>query len=218
VVTADYPVVADAFTGYLVFAALVGLYFAPTIVARERKVPNFGSIAVIYVFLGWTLVGWVVALAMAFRSVPPGTAPTATSAAVTRKCRHCGRSMDREATVCPHCGSESSPWIRHAGFWWAKASTSDRWQWLDETARIFRWYPEGTPSNPSETTDQTPSRALDPTVISPPGADPPLQIEQQATSPATTTSAELERLAELHARGVLNDEEFQQAKQQVLRG
>ena len=30
-------------------------------------------------------------------------------------------------------------------------------------------------------------------------------------------SAELERLADLHARGVLTDEEFQQAKQQVLR-
>jgi hypothetical protein len=55
-------------------------------------------------------------------------------------------------------------------------------------------------------------------VISPPGTDPPLQIEQQATSPATTPSAELEQLAELHARGVLSDEEFQQAKQQVLRG
>ena len=187
--------------------------------AHERKVPNFGSIAVINLFLGWTLIGWVVALAMAFRSVPPGTASTARSAAVTRSCPNCLRSMDREATICPHCRSESPPWIRHAGFWWAEATTSDRWQWLDESTRVFRWYPEGTPSSPSAT-DQSPSLALDPAVISPPGTDPPTQIEGQGavqTVLPPSTSAELERLAELHARGVLSDEEFQQAKQQVLR-
>jgi hypothetical protein len=55
-------------------AALVGLllvlalYFAPTIVAIARKVDHQGSVAVINVFLGWTLVGWVVALAMACRT------------------------------------------------------------------------------------------------------------------------------------------------------
>ena len=45
-------------------------YFVPTIVAVIRKVPNIGSIVVINLFLGWTLVGWVVALAMAARTVP----------------------------------------------------------------------------------------------------------------------------------------------------
>jgi hypothetical protein len=34
-------------------------------------------------------------------------------------------------------------------------------------------------------------------------------------SPAT--AAEIERLADLHARGILSDDEFQQAKQNVLR-
>ena len=52
---------------WLVFLA----YFLPVILAWIRKVPNTGSIAVINVFLGWTFVGWVVALAMACRSVPP---------------------------------------------------------------------------------------------------------------------------------------------------
>jgi hypothetical protein len=52
---------------------LVALYFAPTIVALSRKVTNRGSVAVINVFLGWTMVGWVVALAMASRtSTLPG--------------------------------------------------------------------------------------------------------------------------------------------------
>ena len=56
-----------------VFIALVLLYFVPTIVALMRKVPNQGSIAVINIFLGWTVIGWVVALAMAARSVPVTT-------------------------------------------------------------------------------------------------------------------------------------------------
>ena len=81
--------------------------------------------------------------------------------------------------VCPHCSSvsdavDSSRWLLVV-----QAQTSDRWQWLDEKANIFRWYPEGTPSNPSATTDQTPSRALDPAVISPPGTEPPIPIERQ---------------------------------------
>jgi len=47
---------------------VVGAYFLPTIVAIARKVTNQGSVAVINFFLGWTLVGWVVALAMACRT------------------------------------------------------------------------------------------------------------------------------------------------------
>lgn len=49
---------------------LIALYFLPTIVATSRKVVNLGSIVVINLFLGWTLVGWVVALAMAVRTKP----------------------------------------------------------------------------------------------------------------------------------------------------
>lgn len=47
---------------------LLCLYFLPTIVAATRKVRHKGSVAVINTFLGWTLIGWVVALAMACRS------------------------------------------------------------------------------------------------------------------------------------------------------
>ncbi|MFG2674398.1 superinfection immunity protein [Streptomyces sp. NPDC048445] len=46
-------------------------YFAPTVVAFARGVSNSGSILVLNLFLGWTLVGWVVALAMAARSAEP---------------------------------------------------------------------------------------------------------------------------------------------------
>ena len=43
-------------------------YWIPTIVAAVRHVPNMASVVVINFFLGWTFIGWVVALAMAVRS------------------------------------------------------------------------------------------------------------------------------------------------------
>jgi Superinfection immunity protein len=50
------------------FLIFLGLYFLPTVVAFSRRVVNRGSVAVINVFLGWTFIGWVVALAMALRT------------------------------------------------------------------------------------------------------------------------------------------------------
>jgi len=41
------------------------LYFIPTIVGWGHR--NGASVAVVNVFLGWTFVGWVVALAMAVK-------------------------------------------------------------------------------------------------------------------------------------------------------
>ncbi|MCX5412237.1 superinfection immunity protein [Streptomyces sp. NBC_00059] len=49
----------------------VPLYFLPAIVAAGRKVTNVGSVFVINLLLGWTFVGWVVALAMAMKSTEP---------------------------------------------------------------------------------------------------------------------------------------------------
>lgn len=49
---------------------LLVLYIVPSIVAYFRGVPNVWSIIVINLFLGWTLIGWVIALAMAARTVP----------------------------------------------------------------------------------------------------------------------------------------------------
>ena len=61
-----------------IFAALVlvslavALYLVPVMVGVARHAPDLGAIAVINVLLGWTFVGWVLALALAMRSV--GTA------------------------------------------------------------------------------------------------------------------------------------------------
>jgi len=50
---------------------LLFLYFVPTGLAkpRDRKM-----VFVINLFLGWTLIGWVVALAFAVRAQPEGGA------------------------------------------------------------------------------------------------------------------------------------------------
>lgn len=50
-------------------------YWVPTVVALIRNVPNKGSVIVINLFLGWTCIGWVVALAMSVRSKPPAQPP-----------------------------------------------------------------------------------------------------------------------------------------------
>jgi hypothetical protein len=56
--------------GAIVVIVILGLYFVPVIVGAIRSVPNIGSVFVVNFFLGWTFIGWVVALAMASRSQP----------------------------------------------------------------------------------------------------------------------------------------------------
>lgn len=71
--------VADV-VGSLVLALaiplVVGMYLLPTFVAVRRAVPDRGSVAVINVLLGWSFIGWVIALALAFRSRAARPAPS----------------------------------------------------------------------------------------------------------------------------------------------
>ena len=56
----------------IVLVVLAGfVYFLPAITARERKVPEVGTVFILNLLLGWTLIGWVVALAMAYRTPAP---------------------------------------------------------------------------------------------------------------------------------------------------
>jgi Superinfection immunity protein len=51
--------------------ACAALYLLPVLIGWARRVPGIGPVAVINVLLGWTLLGWAVALAMALRSSRP---------------------------------------------------------------------------------------------------------------------------------------------------
>ena len=40
------------------------LYFVPSAIAVMRKMHNVGPVIVVNLFFGWTIIGWIVALAM----------------------------------------------------------------------------------------------------------------------------------------------------------
>jgi hypothetical protein len=64
---ADATESMQAFFGLVLVAA----YFLPSLIASKRRHHQIGAIAVINIFLGWTFIGWVIALAMASSAVRP---------------------------------------------------------------------------------------------------------------------------------------------------
>ena len=55
--------------GALWLISLIAVYFFPSIEALIRESPDALQIAVLNLFLGWTVVGWVVALIWSVRAV-----------------------------------------------------------------------------------------------------------------------------------------------------
>ncbi len=58
---------------FLLIALIAGLlvYFLPTIIADNRKHPNTTAIGVFNFFLGWTFLGWVLALVWSLGNTKP---------------------------------------------------------------------------------------------------------------------------------------------------
>lgn len=54
-----------------VLAVCTALYLLPWAIAATRSKSNVGMIAVLNIFLGWTAIGWIVALVMACMSDTP---------------------------------------------------------------------------------------------------------------------------------------------------
>jgi hypothetical protein len=48
--------------GILLAILLFAFYFLPTLIAEKRKVPHSGTIFLINLLLGWTVLGWIAAL------------------------------------------------------------------------------------------------------------------------------------------------------------
>lgn len=73
----------DSYTGVAIFILATIAYFAPTLIAAMRRHRSIGSVVVVNLFLGWTVVGWIVALSMSFgatkQPTPAGWYPDPTS-------------------------------------------------------------------------------------------------------------------------------------------
>ena len=77
------------------------LYFLPTIVARNRS--DFAGILLLNLLLGWTVIGWIVALIWACASegpVPVRYVPVSSG----HFCSRCGTLSPARTHYCAACG------------------------------------------------------------------------------------------------------------------
>src|ERR1700731_5331428 len=105
--------VMEIIPALLLMAVSLFIYFIPYIVAKQNKKQNAGAIGALNFFLGWTLVGWVVALVWAVTkdAVVPQPAPSvlATPSApplvtpAQKKCPDCAEMVLLEAKKCRFC-------------------------------------------------------------------------------------------------------------------
>jgi hypothetical protein len=52
-------------SGFLIIGVCIFLYLFPTVVAANRKHNNEGAILALNLLLGWTVLGWVIAMVWA---------------------------------------------------------------------------------------------------------------------------------------------------------
>ncbi len=109
----------NSFGHLVVYSGLVfipALYMLPTFEAWLRKHQNLTSIALLNIFLGWTLLGWVAAIVWAFKKQDHHVMAKAEPAYAhvfqpkesrqTKACPYCAEEVLLAAVKCKHCGSE----------------------------------------------------------------------------------------------------------------
>jgi hypothetical protein len=112
---------------FFIFAGAICLffYFVPSIVANSRNHPNVLGIFLLNLLLGWSLIGWVIALVWAV-SDPGGDSggtrvdpvdvalhgERVSTAEPTKRCPACAEEILAAARKCKHCGEQLSVFPR----------------------------------------------------------------------------------------------------------
>jgi len=92
-----------SFHAFIVTVITIAVYFLPAFLGRNKK--NFLGISCINLFLGWTIVGWVLALVWALKSsAAPVKEPT-------HVCLSCGSQVDPKSITPGTIGMEVVLWL-----------------------------------------------------------------------------------------------------------
>lgn len=139
-----------------VLAVLTGLYLLPWAVSATRNRSNVAATAMVNLFLGWTVVGWIVALVMACGSERPAV------------------------VVLQTYGPPPQPWpLQQPPQHWAQTQTPAQPQWSQPQSQPWaETPPPALPATPSR-----PSYPSEPTTVDPFGAEPTQQLPHSPWEP-----------------------------------
>jgi len=90
------------FPGFFVLAIVFS--FLPTILAASRHHHNVLGVFLVNFFLGWTVIGWVIALVWALSQPRVFVVPAAYVPTAALLCPKCGVPFAPGAQFCSHCG------------------------------------------------------------------------------------------------------------------
>jgi hypothetical protein len=85
------------------FLAGLAFYFLPTLLGMNKR--NAGAIFALNLLLGWTLVGWVVALVWALATDPAPSYPTYPAQPVGWSCGTCHGALQPGDRFCRSCAA-----------------------------------------------------------------------------------------------------------------